>query len=132
MNVFTATGNLGRDADVRATPSGLIIASFPVAVQSGYGDNRKTTWVRCSLFGKRAESKLVGYLVKGAQIAVSGELSLNEYTTKEGENRTTLELRVSEIDLIGGQQAQQPVQKTVQQPAQQPVQQESFDDEIPF
>ena len=130
MNVFTATGNLGRDAEVRATQSGLTIASFPVAVQSGYGDNRKTTWVRCSLFGKRAEGKLIGYLVKGAQIAVSGELSLNEYTTKEGEARTTLELRVSEIDLIGG--AQQPVQKTVQQPVQQPVQQESFDDDIPF
>lgn len=101
MNVFTATGNIGRDAETRHTPSGTAVASFSLAVSSGYGDNKKTTWVRCALFGKRAEGGLIQYLTKGTQVAVTGELSLNEYE-KDGQTRSSLDLRVSEVDLIGG------------------------------
>lgn len=112
MNIFTATANLGRDAEVRHTATGTAIASFPIAISSGYGDNKKTTWVRCSLFGKRAEGGLIQYLKKGTQVAVSGEISLNEYE-RDGQQRSSLELRVNEIDLIGGRQSE-PVNNTPQ------------------
>jgi single-strand DNA-binding protein len=106
MNVFTATGNLGRDVETRQTANGTTVATFPIAVSSGYGDNKKTTWVRCALFGKRAEGGLIQYLAKGTQVAVTGEISLNEFTDKEGQQRSSLELRVNELDLIGGKPSQ--------------------------
>lgn len=95
MNILTITGNLGKDARTNKA-GGTTVANFSVAVRSGYGDNEKTIWVDCSLWGKQAESKLVDYLVKGQQVAVSGEIG-----TKEHEGKTYITLRVNAIDLIG-------------------------------
>jgi single-strand DNA-binding protein len=95
MNILTITGNLGIDARVNKA-GGTSVANFSVAMRSGYGDNEKTIWVDCSLWGKQAESKLVDYLVKGQQVAVSGEMG-----TKEHEGKTYITLRVNTIDLIG-------------------------------
>ena len=44
MNVFTATGRLGRDVEVRTTQSGTTVANLAIAVDAGYGDNKKTQW----------------------------------------------------------------------------------------
>jgi len=96
MNVFCFSGNLGRDAETRYTQSGDAVAGFSVAVNSGYGDNKKTLWIDCSIWGKRAESRLIDYLKKGQQVAVSGELG-----TREWEGKTYLTCRVNEVTLIG-------------------------------
>jgi single-strand DNA-binding protein len=95
MNILTITGNLGKDARTNKA-GGTTVSNFSVAVRSGYGDNEKTIWVDCSLWGKQAESKLVDYLIKGQQVAVSGEMG-----TKEHEGKTYITLRVNAIDLIG-------------------------------
>lgn len=100
MNLLIITGNLGRDAEQRHTAKGDSVVSFSVAVKSGYGDNAKTTWVKCTMWGKRGESVLP-YLVKGQQVGVSGEFSMNEFENKEGQNVFTPEVRVNEIDLLG-------------------------------
>ena len=105
MNNWSFTGNLGKNAEVRFTTSGMAICSFPVAVKSGYGDKEKTTWVICALFGKRAEGKLPEYLIKGAQVAISGESFLDEWEDKEGLKRSTLKVNVNSLDLIGGRAA---------------------------
>ena len=120
MNVFTATGRLGRDVEVRTTQSGTTVANLAIAVDAGYGDNKKTLWVRGALFGKRAESGLIQYLTKGQQVAVSGELSMSSFQKQDGTPGQSLEMRITEIDLIGGgqQQGQQGGYQP-QQPAQQ-------------
>jgi len=122
MNVFTATGNLGGDAEVRYTKSGTAVAQFSLPVKSGYGDKEKTTWVRCLIWGKRAEGGLIGYLKKGQMVCVSGEISLNEWETKEGVQKSSLELNVREITLCGGKPAA----------SDQPSQDGDFPDEFPF
>ena len=139
MNVFSATGNLGKDCRVNQTASSTV-CGFALAVKSGYGDNAQTLWVDCSIWGKQAEGALPQYLLKGQQVAVSGELGQREH---EGKNYLTL--RVSSIDLIGkresGQGYQQqnpkPNQQTTSQPAQNGRQspqmaEPDFDDDIPF
>lgn len=123
MNVFTFTGRIGKDAEVRHTASGAAICSFSVAVESGWGDKKTTTWVRCALWGKRAEGGLTQYLTKGAMVAVSGELSAREYEAN-GVSKTSIEVRVSELDLIGGKPKEE---------KQETVQQEAFEDsDLPF
>jgi single-strand DNA-binding protein len=69
-------------------------------LSSGYGDKRKTTWINCSLIGKRAES-LAPMLLKGTQVGVNGEISLNEYIAKDGTNKSSIELNVSNVTLLG-------------------------------
>jgi single-strand DNA-binding protein len=114
MNVFTFTGNLGKEC--RTANNGTAVCNFAVAVKSGFGDNVTTLWVDCALWGKQAESKLVNYLVKGQQVAISGELGMREH-----EGKSYLTCRVSNISLVGGksegQSQQQPAQQ--RQPQQQ-------------
>ena len=90
------TGRIGKDAETRHTQSGAAVASFSVAVDIGYGDKKETLWLDCSIWGKRAEGGLIQYLVKGAQVAITGDLSAREYNGK-----TYLQVRVDEIDLMG-------------------------------
>ena len=133
MNVFTFSGNLGKDAEVRHLQSGTAVCSFSVAVRSGYGDNEKTTWVRCALFGKRAEGGLVQYLKKGVQVVVSGELSLNEYQTGSGESRSSIEVRVNEIDLMSRNNASQTGSQPEAQVQQSKTMPDNFEDsDMPF
>lgn len=101
MNVWTFTGYLGRDAEQRFTASGDSIVNFSVAVDSGFGDKKQTTWPRCALFGKRGTA-LVSHLAKGTLVAISGEPSLREWEDKDGASRVSFEVRVSELTLLGG------------------------------
>lgn len=103
MNVLCIVGNLGQDAELKYLPSGAAILNFSVACSSGYGDKKKTTWVRCALFGKQGEA-LERYLKKGSKVFVSGEFSLNEYKANDGTQKTSVELNVRDISLEGGKQ----------------------------
>ena len=136
INTLIVTGNLGNDAEQRYTPSGDSIVTFSVPASSGFGDKKKTSWLKCTLFGKRGESVLP-YLKKGQLVGVQGEFLLDEWTGKEGEKRVTACVRVSELTLLGKAQegAQEPQQQTRRAaPARAPASAPPFDDsdEIPF
>jgi single-strand DNA-binding protein len=140
-NVFSFTGTVGRDAEVRYTPSGLAVLSVTVANNIGFGDKQQTLWIRVALFGKRAEGGLQNYLKKGQQVFVSGELTQNEYKANDGSMKTSLELNANIIDLIGkrneSSQPQQAYQASASQsPSSQGGSHDNFDapydDDIPF
>lgn len=133
MNVWNFTGNLGKDADQRFTPSGDSIVNFSVAVKAGFGDKATTTWVRCGMWGKRGESVLQ-YLNKGQLVGISGEASLREYD-KDGVKHSSLEVRVNDLTLLGksegGAKDSQPKQAS-RQAAPPTGGLGDFEDEIPF
>lgn len=131
MNVWNFTGNLGKDADQRFTPSGDSIVNFSVAVKAGFGDKATTTWVRCAMWGKRGESVLQ-YLTKGQQVGISGEASMREYE-KDGQKHSILEVRVNDLTLLGkseGLRQGKPAQS--RQAAPQSGGMSDFDSDIPF
>lgn len=101
MNVFTFSGRLGRDATLRNTRGGDPVLSFPVANEVGFGERKTTQWIECSLWGKRGE-RLHDYLTKGAQVVVSGELTLREFERTGGTPGASLSVRVTEVTLVGG------------------------------
>lgn len=124
INVFTASGRLGSDIDIRYTQNNKCIGSFSLPVESGWGDNKKTAWVTCKLFGDRAE-KLAPYLTKGSQISVTGAFELDEWE-KDGVKRSRPVIIVNDMQLPpkqdnqgqqGGYQ-QAPQQQAPQQPQQ--------------
>jgi len=133
-------GNIGRDCDVRETQSGTSVATFPMAVETGWGDKKTTSWIRCNLFGKRAEGGLIQYLVKGTQVAVSGSLKVDKYTDKEGIEKTSVDLMVDDIALIGKRpeaQEHQPSRATPREGSQPSTKDDPFadngsGDSIPF
>jgi single-strand DNA-binding protein len=133
MNKFIFTGNLGKDAEVKVTQSGMHVCSFSVAVKSGYGDKQKTTWANCALFGKRAEGQLPQYLKKGAQVCISGQLTLDEWKGDDGTTQKSLKVNVDDLDLIGGRsEPSAPAQRQPQQQAPAaPGDDDAFSD-IPF
>ena len=138
-NVFAFTGNLGRDAELKYTPSGHAVSSFNVANTTGFGDNKQTAWYRVSLWGKQAEG-LANYLLKGTKVFISGELSMRTYTGKDGLEKTSPEVRAYSITLIGdkGERPQaenNSVQNTNQQKPEKQVQESDYDDfndPVPF
>lgn len=138
MNLLAMTGNLGRDAEVKAL-GGSTVCNFAVALSSGWGDKKTTTWINCSVWGKQAEGQLPSYLKKGQHVALTGELSTREYQAKDGTMKTSLELRVGTIDLIGkrddgaaqGQHQQASAQHSVPTVHSNPAV-DSFVDDVPF
>jgi single-strand DNA-binding protein len=129
-------GRLGRDAELRTTPSGTSVLSFALATDSGYGDNKKTVWVDAVIFGKRAES-LNGMLLKGSSVLIRGELIPETYQAKDGAEKSKLKMMVDSLEFAGSKpdQQQAPRQAAQSQPARQtpPPSNDGFEDlDIPF
>lgn len=71
-------GNLGRDPEMRYTPSGQAVTNFSVAVNDNYTNSQgerveRTIWFRISTWGKQAET-CNQYLKKGRKVLVEGRL----------------------------------------------------------
>lgn len=126
MNSWSFTGNVGGDAETRHIPSGEAVVGFNVAVKSGYGDKAATTWVRCAIWGKRGEA-VAPYLLKGQLVGVVGEVTNREYE-KDGQKRYSLDVRVSDLTLLGKRdEARSEPAKAERHPAQ-----DDFDSDLPF
>ena len=129
MNKLIISGRLTRDAEARFIPSGTAVLSFSVANNTGFGDNQKTHYFDCSIFGKRAEGKLKDYMLKGQQVVVEGEISLNQYQKKDGTGGASLNVFVNNVELMGSnrQAGGQPSAPASSAPASN-----DSDDDLPF
>lgn len=150
MLKLTAIGNVGSDPEFRTVGQGTALLSFSVAAnlnRTEKGQKVKVThWLRCALFGKRAEA-MSRMLHKGKQVYVEGTLNPRLYTDNAGNTKLSLDLEVSDVQLLGskedGQQDGQQAAPRQQQRAPQnaPAQQQedqgdpnysAGDDSIPF
>jgi single-strand DNA-binding protein len=142
MNSITVAGQLGKDSEVRFLPNGETACSFSVA--DSQGKDKDTIWWACSLYGKRAES-LSQYLTKGQAVTVTGTVTQRKYTDKNGQERTSMDLRVNDVALQGGKRDAEPSNRPshdaakarqVDQPRQAAPRPASgfddMDDDIPF
>jgi single-strand DNA-binding protein len=106
VNKVILVGNLGRDAELKFTPSGFPISSFSLATTDRRKDKdnnwqEKTEWHRIKLLGKQAES-LQDYLKKGKQIYVEGRLETRSWDDKDGQKKYMTEIIADRIQLLGG------------------------------
>ena len=132
MNNWNFTGNLGKDAETRFTAGGDAVVSFSVAVKAGFGDKATTTWVNCTMWGKRGQA-VAEYLNKGALVGVNGEACLRPWKDKEGQEKQSLDVRVDNLTLLsprntGDRPADPPQRKPEQQRDNDPF----GEDQIPF
>ena len=101
--IITIVGNLTADPEMRFTPSGAAVASFTVASTprtfdraAGEWKDGETLFMRCSIWRDAAEN-VAESLTKGTRVIVQGRLVQRSYPTREGENRTVVEMQVDEI-----------------------------------
>ena len=88
VNRAIIVGNLGRDPEIRALPSGQSEANFSVATTARFKDRNgepqeHTEWVRVVAFGKLADN-CQRLLCKGRQVYVEGRLTTRQYQAKDG------------------------------------------------
>lgn len=76
---ITIIGNLGRDPELKFAADGNPVTTFSVAVNDGFGENKRVMWVRVSAWGKQAEP-CHQYLKKGSKVFVSGHLTADKDT----------------------------------------------------
>ena len=99
-------GHLGRDPEMRYTPTGVPVTSFSMATTRKWTNangepQEKTTWFRVTCWRKLAESA-AQYLKKGQAVLVEGEIDASAWTDKEGNPRASLELNALTWRFVGG------------------------------
>ena len=106
VNKVILIGNLGRDPEIRYLPSGDAVANFSIATTEKWKDKtgemqEQTEWHRISFFGRQAE--ICGeYLRKGSSVYIEGRLQTRKWTDKDGNERTTTEIRGDRMQMLGG------------------------------
>ena len=98
MNKVLLNGNLVKDMDVKVLQNGNYIGKFTVANSVGFGDNKKTYFIPCTLFGKRVES-LEKILVKGAGVIIEGQLDYNSVKDEQGNWKNYFNIVVNDIEI---------------------------------
>ena len=104
INNCTFTGRLGADAVVKTTPNGKSIMEMSVAVNSGYGDYKKTLWIKAKQFGDRVNN-IVGIFKKGALVGFSGELDTDEWTGKDDKQHFDIVIKCQAIQVLHSKKA---------------------------
>jgi single-strand DNA-binding protein len=101
LNKCMIIGNLGRDPEMRYTPSGQAVTQFTVAVNRNYKDSQgerqeETEWFRVVAWGQQAEFS-AEYLRKGAKVFVEGRIQTRQWEGQDGQKRYTTELVANTI-----------------------------------
>lgn len=107
VNKVILIGNLGRDPEVRTTPSGQPVATFTLATNRRWNDRQgnrqeQTEWHNVVCWGRQAE--IAGqYLRKGKQIYVEGRIQTRSWDDRNtGEKKYMTEIIVENFQMLGG------------------------------
>jgi single-strand DNA-binding protein len=106
VNKVIIVGNLGKDPEVRYTPSGRAVAKFPVATTDSWTDQEnsrqeRTEWHNIVVWGKQAEN-CGQYLSKGRQVYLEGAIRSRSYDDKDGNKRYITEIVAQRVQFLGG------------------------------
>ena len=106
VNKVIIVGNLGKDPEVRFTPSGRAVCKFPVATSERWTDQQgqkqeRTEWHNIVVWGKQAET-CGQYLAKGRQVFVEGSIHTRSYDDKDGNKRYITEITARDVRFLGG------------------------------
>jgi single-strand DNA-binding protein len=96
MNKCHLIGNLTADPAVRFTQSGKAVARFTLAIDEGYGENKRTDFPTVIVWGKTAET-IGNSLHKGSKVAVNGKITTSSYE-KNGQKIYTTEVTADMYD----------------------------------
>ncbi len=106
-------GNLGKDPEMRYTPSGQAVTNFSVATNEQWTDQqnqrqKRTTWWRVSVWGRQAET-CNQYLARGAKVLIEGTINVDAqtggprtFTRQDGSVGAQLEITARTVRFLSG------------------------------
>ena len=109
VNKVTLLGNVGKDPEIRSTPSGVMVASFGLATSDRFQDAQgnwqdRTEWHNLKAFKRTAEI-VRDYVKKGSKLYIEGKISTNSWDDKEtGVKKYRTEILVNELVLLSGRE----------------------------
>jgi len=96
-------GNVGREPEMKMTPTGKAVCEFSVAVNrvsnAGGARSEQTDWYRVSCWGRQAETAQQ-YVTKGMTIFVEGRFSPRTYTNKDNVEKTSLDITCNDFQML--------------------------------
>ena len=136
LNKVMVIGHLGKDPEMRYTPSGRPVTTFSVAVSRSWntadGERRsETEWFNIVAWGNLAEI-CKQYLHKGQQVYIEGRLQTRRWEDNEGQKRTSVEVVANEMMMLGDRRdnsSQSQEQDSEDEDAAEPM---ADEDEFPF
>ncbi|MGD0801555.1 MAG: single-stranded DNA-binding protein [Terracidiphilus sp.] len=109
VNKVTLLGNVGKDPEIRSTPSGVMVASFGLATSDRFQDAQgnwqdRTEWHNLKAFKRTAEI-VRDYVKKGSKLYIEGKITTNSWDDKEtGAKKYRTEILVNELVLLSGRE----------------------------
>lgn len=129
VNKVILIGNLGKDPELRYTPNGTAVGNFNIATNEVWTDKSgekqtRTEWHRIVTWAKLAE--ICGeFLTKGKQVYIEGSIQTRSWDDKEGNKRTTTEIRAQRVVMLGRAE-----EKSMEEAI--PEQEKVEDSDVPF
>jgi len=138
LNKIMIIGNLGRDPEMRYTPSGRPVTTFAVATSRSWNTadgerHTETEWFNVVAWGNLAEI-CKQYLVKGKQVYIEGRLQTRRWEDKEGVKHSTVEIVATEMMMLGERREAEHAPAGSEEPAtlEDAPSQPGNEDEFPF
>jgi single-strand DNA-binding protein len=98
MNNWNGIGRLTKDPELKFTPGkGTANTTFTIAIDDGYGDNKKTYYIPIVVWGKAAEST-ANYITKGSLVGITGKIATRNYDNKDGKKVYITEVIANQFD----------------------------------
>lgn len=138
MNQVNIIGRVGGEVELRHTPAGKAVAALTLAVDDGFGENKKTAWIGVTLWGATAECAHK-YVRKGDRLGISGRLSQEEWEDKAGKKQRKTKVTCESMDLLTDKRSDDQAQtgppagrRADQNGAPPPPPTDDPDDDLPF
>ncbi|WKZ35524.1 MAG: single-stranded DNA-binding protein [Anaerolineales bacterium] len=135
LNKVQIIGHLGKDPEMRYTPSGKPVTTFSVAVSRSWNSadgerHSETEWFNVVAWGNLAEI-CKQYLVKGQQVYIEGRLQTRRWDDKEGVKHTSVEIVAGEMMMLGERREANNQSQEADNASSEPAN-GAADDEFPF
>jgi single-strand DNA-binding protein len=136
LNKVMIIGHLGRDPEMRYTPSGRPVTTFTVATSRSWNTvdgerHQETEWFNVVAWGNLAEI-CKQYLTKGQQVYIEGRLQTRHWDDKEGNKHSSVEIVANEMMMLGDRRDSNNTEKHVAEAADESELPPTDEDEFPF
>lgn len=104
MNTVIVIGNLTRDVELKHTPNNQAVAKMGIAINESYTNKqgekvRNVTYLNVTAWRKQAEI-CAEHLAKGSKVGIRGKIKVNEWRTKEGDDRKDVYIQADEVEFL--------------------------------
>ena len=131
INKVILMGRLTREPELRHLEMDKSVCGFTIAIDNGYGDNKRTDFVNCVAWNKTAEF-ISKYFAKGKMIIVIGRVTSRSWETQDGHKRYVTEVIANEVNFGETKAARQTGTQQSMQDDNGFIPIDENDDDLPF